>query len=332
MRYGRQTELQGESPPARAFTLVEMLVVFVVIIILLSSILVGGSALTSKAKATATESVLVVVRDALEEFKRQQTDKPTIVSAKQSTGSGSIRYKDRYGEYPPDELEVFTAAGLPLSKAPPANRSLAVGKVSVIPSPLVSVRYTPMRFYTVGNETPEQEHRDLAAMIVAIEMHCPSARMMLNKLPESNWSEGAVGASGKPVQFVDFDGDQKWTPGEDEQIRYITDAWGVPITYFAQRDYNPKPGSPSTASLNHSGWNQTSTEIIRLNRGQPVIMSYGADGKEQLRKDVLDADPSASLLGDWAGEEVDQRINNPYNEDNIYADPELSEKLAAGAP
>ena len=74
-------------------------------------------------------------------------------------------------------------------------------------------------------------------------------------------------------------------------------------------------------------WNEASTALIRLNGGQPIIMSYGPDGRDQLSKDSLSADPTASLVADFV---ANQRIDNPLNEDNVYADPAAKEKLAKG--
>ena len=56
-------------------------------------------------------------------------------------------------------------------------------------------------------------------------------------------------------------------------------------------------------------------------------MSWGADGKDQLTKDAQEDDLTASLVGDW---DDNQRIDNPFNEDNVYLDETLSEKLATG--
>ena len=90
----------------------------------------------------------------------------------------------------------------------------------------------------------------------------------------------------------------------------------------------------ATESSNAHGWNQTSTEIIFLNKERPVIMSYGPNGREQLGKEVQTAENStASLVSDWIQEDEGlHRINDPYNEDNVYADADLKERLADGIP
>ena len=138
--------------------------------------------------------------------------------------------------------------------------------------------------------------------------------------------------------------DGKWG-SEDVQLRYIVDAWDTPLSYFAQRDWSKKETatvSSARVSSNHPLWNQASSTFLRLNGGKPIIMSYGPDGKDQLKKEAMttsasgetgDADALASMVGDFAAypdSSVDGKINHPLNDDNIYLNPELREKLAQG--
>jgi hypothetical protein len=180
------------------------------------------------------------------------------------------------------------------------------------------------------------EHRDLAAMILAIDLYCEPAKAILDRLPERNRSPGALGPNGDPIQFFDCDGDEIWDSGLDEQIRYILDDWGMPLSYMAQRDWIPNPpaGNPDTKSSNHTGWNEASTNIVRLNEGKPLIFSYGADGKEQLSVPWMKNAGEASLVGDWtiATENAPEigKIDHHLNADNVYSDPALNEKLARG--
>ena len=70
-----------------------------------------------------------------------------------------------------------------------------------------------------------------------------------------------------------------------------------------------------------------------MNGGQPIIMSYGPNGKDQLTKDAMEPNAIASLVGDFE-EEVPGKphhvIDNPLNDDNVYSNPALKEKLAKG--
>ena len=317
----------------RAFTLIELLVVFVIIAVLVSSVLVGGTVLINKARTRDTQVVLQLVRDAVDEFQR---DKPAIIEVSQKRSTGRIRYMNRYGQYPADELEMFSKQGLPGSIAPPSNRSLAVGKAEIVPAPGAS-KYPSMVFYKVGNPAPEYEHRDVAALVLSIETYSAPAALILSKIPEDNRQIACVDAAGNPKQFLDRDSSKNgtWDDDTDTPVRLIVDSWGVPLGYFAQRDYDPDGGASAAAlteSRNCADWNQASTEFIRMNGGKPVIFSYGPNGRDQLSKDVQTADNTASLVGDWMDStDSSPRINNPYNTDNIYADPGLAEKLSAGS-
>lgn len=310
--------------------MVELLIVIIVIGILVSSILVAASSLVGKSKERNTQSVLQVVADAVEEFKREQTARPTLTQ--------KAAYKKRYGLYPPDELEVFakneTTPGVPFRLATPTG-------AAIVPAP----PYEPMKFYSDSDCSTAQcqatEHRDLAALIVAIETHGDASAALLAKIPDRNRSAGVLTSDNekRPAQFLDRPvginnptPDGKWSP-DDLQIRYILDDWGMPISYLAQRDFSED--NPPPVSSNHRGWNEGSTELIRLNGAQPVIFSYGANGKEQLTADMMGTTGAASLMGDFEPEtpgpaELPHVIDNPANADNVYANTALKEKLAKG--
>lgn len=298
--------------------MVELLVVMAILAILISIISVASSSLISQSKATNTRAVLQVVNDAIQEFKRER---PAMLRPK---------YLKRYGPYPPDELEVFDQSGFNRIET---TRSLAPGGAKIEPAP----PYGAMRFYTDGDpEANAREHRDLAAMIVAIETLTESAAALLDRLPEKNRSAGASDSSGNPSQFLDRPDSTGNLNGqwgaEDLQIRYILDDWGVPLGYLAQRDWTAT-GTTPTASNNHNDWNQASTELIRLNGAEPLIFSYGPDGKEQLTRTAMEADNGhAALIVDYLNSTTPRPVvDHPYNADNVYLDPTFGLKLS-GAP
>lgn len=327
MKDGPRSPWSRRKHSLRAFTLIELLVVFSIMIALLAAVVVAGSTLVTRAKNRTTEGVLNIVREAVEQFQREQNESPTLVRARQGPVGSRVSYETRYGRFPPDELEVFTEAGLPGNGG--IGRSLAVGGAEVLPGPAAGT-YPAMLFHTVENPNPELEHRDLAALILAIELNSEVGSAMLDRIPNSSRSAGPLTATGDPMIWLNRGNDTTWTRGTDQQIRYVVDAWGVPISYLAQRDYDPTatPGAPPSG--NHPAWNQASTEMIRLNGGQPILFSYGANGRDQLTKDAL-VDPAVSLVGDWMDPATaNRRIDNPLNEDNVYADPGLKEKLATG--
>jgi len=315
----------------RAFTLIELVVVVALIVILISAIFVGGPKLINKSRTMQTQSVLVVVRDILEQFKLERTENPGIMIISRQ-GNPKRSYKERYGLYPPDELEVFTDAGLPGSG--PDGRTLAPGGYTVVPGVPAGSSYSmPMNRYRDAESVnaPEFENRDLAAMILAIELYGTESKVMLDGIAKNNRSAGTLDPSKPkptPVQFLDRNGDEVWTPQEDLQIRYIVDNWGVPLGYMSERDNDHTASPDNVPSSNHPDWNHASTDMVQLNGGQPVVFSWGANGGEQLTKEVFTDSPTASMVTDW----IDNfRIDNPLNDDNVYAEESLGEKLRIGA-
>ncbi len=313
--------------PSRAFSLVELLVVIVVIVILLSAVLAASSTLFAKAKKANTQALLAVVTDAVEQFKREQTAKPTITRARQGVVN-YVKYMDRYGYFPPDELEVFTDIGIPGSGA--GGQTLAPGRAEMVPAPAPG--YGAMGLYTKGLPAAYKalEHRDIAAMIVAIQTLGDASNAILDRIQDRYWL-APLDENGNPTVFLDRDGNGTWD-SDDHQIRYIIDDWGNPLSYLAQRDWEPPP-TPANAASNHPNWNEASTELIRLNAGQPLIFSYGPDGKDQLTLEQMGDNGAASLVGDFEGlSGTKHKIDHLLNADNVYADPSLKEKLAEGIP
>lgn len=158
---------------------------------------------------------------------------------------------------------------------------------------------------------------------------------MLDHLKSKRWVTPSA-ANGDPLQFLDRNQNGTFDPMEDDAVRYLVDDWKTPIVYMVQRDFQPNGGTV-TVSTNHRNWNEVSTGMVRLNGGQPILCSYGPDGPEQLTQDVLTAgqmpglgNPPATLLQDWM-DNHDGRINSPLNEDNLYPDPTLKEKLHRGS-
>lgn len=317
---------------AIAFTLVELLVVIGIIALLVGAVLVAGSSVLNSGRVRSTRAVLQVIEHALDEFKRSEEAKPTITRAIQ----GPADYRKRYGQYPPDELELFTPYGIPGSRGggPLTPGADSTRRPVVVPTASAKTAFAIMDSYLTGKpEHDALEHRDLAAMLLTIELYATSAAEVLSHIPNSNWSDGPVDAAGKPVQFLDRNRNGAWDPQDDERIRYLVDAWGVPLSYLAQRDWNADLPVPSS---NHPGWQQASTEIIRLNRDRPLVFSYGPDGKEQLTKTWMEDEvqepfrepAAASLVGDWIANQG--RIAHQLNQDNVYLEAELNERLARG--
>lgn len=337
MRRNRSNRNRPALGRVSAFTLVELLVVISIIAILVVAVAIAGSTLVNKAKSQATSSVLALVRDSIEEFRREQTAHPTLVRAYWGTGR---TYEDRYGLYPPDELELFGKNGLRESSNPAMLR-IARGENVIVPDGTASGGFPTLKF---AADLPEaqmaNEHRDLAAMILTIELYGDTSTAILDQIDDRYRTDGAYDhLADTPSQFLDRIGgsgtDGVFDPGVDHQIRYVVDDWGLPLSYLAQRDYVDDPPL-QVDSNNYTGyWNWASTQMVQLNSGVPIIMSYGANGKEQCTQQMMGDTALVSLVADWAGLAPDStagKIDHPLNADNVYADSELAQKLAGGKP
>jgi prepilin-type N-terminal cleavage/methylation domain-containing protein len=324
MHAGWRTSQRQGLRRASGFTLIELLVVIAVITILIGAVVVVGTGLLSDARVKNTRVVLQMVQDAMEEFRREPA---TVLAARQ----GSAKYRTMYGEYPPDELEVFSEWGLG-GTPQDTRRSLAPGGAQLPqfagqpPGSWTSMKFTS----PAAADKIVFEHRDLAAMVTALDLLSGPASVQLNRIPEKNWTDGAIDpGTGQPLQYLNRDSSDAFAPGADYQIRYLVDAWGMPLSYYSRRDW--VMGDTVRPSSNHAEWRQASTQMITLlNAGRPIIMSYGPDGKEQLKADAMKDSAEASLHNDWGLWGEPQKIDHPLNEDNVYADDGLAEKLAEG--
>lgn len=315
--------------------MVELLVVIGIILVLAGAVLVAAGSVLEGQRVRNTRTVLQVVADAVEEFKREQQQRATITKDR--------AYKKRFGLYPPDEVEWFTKL---VSGTKPRAQSFAPGgAVLAAPTPPPKTGYQEMRFYTDNTVDDYVEFRDQIAMIVAIENLGDSSaailarldkryrKTVINREPEGSHKTPPAVFLDRPNPAGTLNGE--WDSG-DQQVDFIIDAWGTPISYLAQRDFRPSDPPLATASSNHPTWNEASTGIIKLNRGQPLIFSYGPDGPEQLVKDVMigptGAAPGvASLTGDFETDDppaaIKGQTSHLMNEDNVYLDPRFQEKL-----
>lgn len=320
------------APRDRGFTLVELLVVVVIIVALIGAVLVASSSVLGSARATGTRAMLQVVQEAVEEFRREQEAKPSIARGIIENSTPPRRYRDRYGLYPPDELEVFWT-----SMGDEFPQSLAPGRAQIMPKP----PYNAMKYYPQPSpEEQAKEFRDQVAMQIAIKTFGQASAAALDRIPEKNRRSVPRDASGDPLVYLD-----RGIPGTapdgafsetDLEVSYIVDDWGNPISYMSQRDWAGEDGD-NLASSNHPDWNEASTELIRLNKGLPLIFSYGADGDEQMTAEYMGTgggEPAAvSLVGDFEqATDGRHKIDDPLNADNVYIDPGLTAVLLEGIP
>ncbi len=322
----RSNRANARSSLRPGFTLIELMVVIGIIVVLIAAVVTGGSALMERARVSSTRATMEVVSTAIDQFAREE---PPLTKSRQRDGSNNLfTYADRFGVYPPDALGLFSDEGLTGDSA--TGRSLAPGGATVVPDP-TSAQYPPLSYTRSEDLAPAElqlEHRDIAAMWLAIHLYSPAGREILSQIPKKHLAEGAIDSTGKPAQFLDRDGDGQWSGGGDDlAIPWIVDEWGHPLAYYAHRSFNSANPSQTDSENDPGEWSPASSAMIRINDGKPVLMSFGPDGDVQLSAEVLTSDPTVRLHRDW----VDgAKVDNEYNKDNIYVDASLRDRLLEG--
>ncbi len=303
------------------FTMVELLVVVAVIVILLGAIIGIGGKVISGAKVSDTETLFRTLGLAIEQFNE---DAPLA----------KVRgYTERYGNYPPDELEAFSAAdGIPPS--PPVTTLLSS-----------TARLEDEDDTGLDASLDKVEHRDVKAMLLAIKVFSAESAAILDQVDERFKQIGKTAA--RLTEY--YDPKDNSANAFRQPLVYLVDSWGTPIEYYA----TVVPGGPppsATFDVTHdkapdhpsAGTRRiASTALITANNGQPVFVSYGPDGEEQFAKDVLTTVGQTQVVWDFnddfadaapAPGSVDRTINHTLNHDNIYSSPALADRLAAGLP
>ncbi len=275
-----------------AFTLIELLVVIGVVALLITALVVAGGGLIDDAKNKETLGVMQILDLALEEFRQ---DAPL---------KGVPGYRDRYGDYPCDELETFRRSGTPGESATPG--------VDIVGPPGGASNIYPAE----ASGFNDIEHRDVAAMALAIRLYSAEAASVLDKIG-NRYRKAPPDAD----QFFDRNGDTNLDI-EDEPLVYYVDAWGNPFEYFAIR---PDPALTAVPSdLPAENRLNTAQRLIQANHGKALFVSYGPDGADQF--ELLGDDFESPLVEDFSQGDPGM-IDSPLNADNVYLDEELTAKL-----
>ena len=103
----------------------------------------------------------------------------------------------------------------------------------------------------------------------------------------------------------------------------------TPIQYFAIRNdgLEAAPDDLTGKRL------RTSAFLVQRNRDKPVLVSYGPDGPEQWSNELREfSDIPGVGLTDVVTDftqttPVEEAIDNPFNDDNVYVDESLKDRL-----
>ncbi len=292
---------------AAGFTLVEMLIVVVIIAILLTALFSVAGTVMDGAKARQTRAVMLNLEQAIEQFK---ADDP--MKAIRYPASPGNPYKDRYGPYPCDELDGFVRGvnlGIPDESAGEEGAVMGPGNSSTLNLP-------------PGLQLKDVPHADIKALALVIQLYSPSAAAILEQITTKHRRP-----PDNPGEF--FDRNANGDLGTDDlPLIYFVDAWGTPLQYFA---VNPRKGSPvekANSETDPDGERLASCAFLMgKNRGQPLLVSYGPDGRDQRSPDFVE-NAGRDLVADFALLEPPPHIiDHPLNEDNIYLDETLADRL-----
>ena len=274
-----------------------MLVVVAIIAAIISVVLlVGGGAITG-AKAKDTRVMLEHLNTAIDAFSKTNPYKSTLGTPQ------------RYGAYPPDELMAFDpdpGPGMPPNEVPNLmpggiGRFVKIGPGGGQPISPIHDDYVP------GDEAYVQ-HGAVKALVWALRS-VPASRELFDAISDRFKVTASI-----DEEFFDRNGNGKFDSMTDRDVMYIVDGWGNPIEYFAAKELD----SPATSH------NWVGSKLRTANKNLPVLVSYGPDGKTQVR----DGRTLESLYNDNSVNSGDPMFAGSLHDDNIYLDDAFSEKIA----
>jgi prepilin-type N-terminal cleavage/methylation domain-containing protein len=299
----------------KAFTLIELLVVIGIISILVGIGITVAPGVLDANKASQTRAMMLTVEKAIDAFAedapfskiRQPANNPI------PPRPPFINYKDRYGDYPFDELDVAFDS---MMTGLPGN---GVDK-SILPGNL-----------TLSMDVDENtKNANIKALLLAIRVGSPTGSEILDQIPNR------FRIPGPPNEFLD----RPTGPGpsggfsanaqpEDVPLEIIVDAWGNPIEYYAVRWYKPDlPEYHAPSDMTGDRRRASLAFITDANEGKPLLVSYGPNGSEQSDDEASSAPGLLLDYWDTIDDTLEYKIDHPLNQDNVYIDESVKDRLA----
>lgn len=283
------------------------MVVITVLTILIASVVKVSTVVLRNGEIRQTQAVMRNLDLAIEQFR---TDSPL----------GNLsEYKNRYGGYPCDELEPFIKTdGIPTKPPlPPVPKFIGPGRDSDLQLPASGLNGV--------------DQKDIKAMALAIRLYSSEGGAILDRI-DAKYR--------RPAPLPEFF-DRNTTTGsktepdtDDVPLVTFVDAWGQPFEYYAVSHGDKSVDTPAPSDTGGRRL-KTAQFLIGQNRGRPVLVSYGPDGKDQFSADFWEAGQKVDLVADYHaadGPKMDMGdIDHRLNLDNVYLDDGLKERLGQPA-
>ncbi len=289
------------SSSRTAFTLVEMLVVVGIISVLIGIVLMAGRSVLSTAQEKDTRVMLTQLDAAIDAFSNAHPYKKVKVA------------RERYGSSPPDDLMAY------MTDPEYGQGAADIGMPNLMPGGQGTYFFDDQ---DVSDHLGSQDYvrdGDIKALCWALRQ-VPESRELYNGI-----SDRFRKVVSPDIEFFDMDDNGMFEALVDQQVEYLVDGWGQPLSYYNVRVFG---GATGTEDPTSHAW--VSRELVKINAGQSVIVSYGLDGADQLAADETLEDECVLRVPacGGAGTTNEQVFQSTFQLDNLYSNPAINDRLA----
>jgi hypothetical protein len=147
-----------------------------------------------------------------------------------------------------------------------------------------------------------------------MRLFSPKASKILDSIDPVYWQE--------TDQRLIYNPDPSDNSVQPIQLDVLVDAWGNPLEYFSTCICNPnRPIGPRE---------RTSNAFVHENNDGAILVSYGADGADQLSSDIFSTEGDTTLVADFFAEYSQNgagAVNHPFNTDNLYSSEYFANRI-----